>query len=82
MPPPIARLLDPTTGLGFAAAAGTCRFAGGRAPVVEDLLDCAYRDVRCSAESAVARTIPRARELLDEADLDPAFPCITDPEAS
>ena len=82
-PPPIARLLDSTTGLGFAAAAGTCRFAGGRVPVVQDLLDCAYRDVQCSAESAVARTIPRAWELLDEADLAPeaGFPCVTDPQA-
>ena len=45
------------------------------------LLACVAATVQCRAENAVARTIPRAYDLLSQLDLDPDtdFPCVTDP---
>jgi cysteine-rich repeat protein len=80
---PATELLDPSTGLGFTGIAAACAGTDGAAVGVSDLLDCAFRNIACSAENAVSRSIPRAYDFIDETDLSPddAFPCLTDPTA-
>jgi hypothetical protein len=79
----VERLLDASSGLGFVQLAGGCPLDGVATPGVSELLACALRRVQCSAENAVARTVPKAYELLWELSVDPDadFPCVTDPEA-
>jgi hypothetical protein len=76
------RLLDPAAGLGFVQAAAVCPLAGDGTPGLADLLACAYGRTQCSAENVVARTVPRAYDLLWELSVDPDvdFPCVTDPD--
>jgi hypothetical protein len=78
----LGTLLDSARGLGFARVAASCPVAPGAAPAVRDLLSCVASTLQCRAENAVARTVPRAYELLGELDLDPDtdFPCVTDPD--
>jgi cysteine-rich repeat protein len=79
----VERLLDASTGLGFVQLAGSCPLAGTGTPGVGELLACALEHVQCSAENAVARSVPKAYELLwgTSVDADTDFPCVTDPEA-
>jgi cysteine-rich repeat protein len=79
---PVAQLLAREGGLGFADAAASCAAPAAGAPGPEDVVDCAYRGVECTAQAAVAHVIPSAYAVLDGADLDPdtAFPCVIDPE--
>ena len=78
----LATLLDSASGLGFARIAADCPVAPDATPGVHDLLACVASTVQCRADEAVARSVPRAYELLWELDLDPDtdFPCVTDPE--
>jgi cysteine-rich repeat protein len=78
---PLERLVDPTTGLGFAPIAAACPFPAEGTPAVGDLLACVLGHERCVGERAVGETIPRANEFLWELDLDPeeSFPCVLDP---
>jgi cysteine-rich repeat protein len=65
------------TALAFGAMASLCAFPGTGAPAVADVARCALERVSCAAERAVAESVPRAREYLDElVDVDPeaAFP--------
>jgi hypothetical protein len=80
----IDALLRSAGGLGFAAQAAACPFAGDRAPVVDDLVACVLDRARCIGERLVGVTVPRALELLDEIDVDPdeRFPCVPDLDAS
>jgi hypothetical protein len=58
----------------------SCPLPGDGAPNAGDVIACAYGAVECAGESAVARIMPSAYELLDGAALDPdnAFPCVID----
>jgi cysteine-rich repeat protein len=78
----LARVLDPAAGLGFVQAAAQCPLAGTGTPGLVDVLACAYGRVQCGAENVVARTVPRAYDLLWETSVDPDadFPCVTDPD--
>jgi cysteine-rich repeat protein len=78
----LGTLLDAARGLGFARVAAECPIAAGATPAVGDLLACVASTVQCRADDAVARTVPRAYELLGELDLDPDadFPCVADPD--
>ena len=80
-PLPLASLLDPGHGLGFDQMAASCPTGPGASPTTHDLLVCVAGALQCRAENAVARTIPRAYDLLSNLDLDPDadFPCVTDP---
>jgi hypothetical protein len=46
-----------------------------------DLLECAFHNVQCSADKAIAPAMRRAYDLLSEldADVDEVLPCVTDP---
>lgn len=75
----LTRLLDPAAGLGFDREAATCPSPGAGDPTISDLLACVVQVVSCDAEGAVARSVPRAPDLLSNLDLDPeeVFPCVT-----
>jgi cysteine-rich repeat protein len=79
---PLTELLDVERGLGFNTIAAACSFDGAPSGETPALLACVLHRVECTAEEAVARTLPRAHALFDETDLDPQelFPCLTDPD--
>jgi cysteine-rich repeat protein len=79
---PVTELLDVEKGLGFTPIAATCAFESGPVDERTALLGCVLHRVECTAESAVARTLPGAYALFDETELDPdeLFPCLTDPD--
>ncbi|HJQ84070.1 MAG TPA: DUF4215 domain-containing protein [Candidatus Binatia bacterium] len=81
---PLERLVADPDGLGFRERAASCRFVDARPPSSSDLLACVIEAAQCLGERAVARTIPRAYELLSNLDLDPdaVFPCVDDPDAA
>jgi cysteine-rich repeat protein len=77
-----AALLRPDSGLGFAAVAADCPFARAAPPAPSDLITCVFDRARCVGERLVALTVPLARELLDEVDVDPdvRFACVPEPD--
>ena len=71
-----AGLLDAHTGIGLASSSCDAGATAG------GLIDCAYASVQCVAETAVAKTVPRAPGLFDELelDVDAVFPCLVGDE--
>jgi hypothetical protein len=78
----LVQLVDERTGLGFRQQAAERPADGAAGSDEAALFDCVYRDVQCTAENAISRTMPRAYEFLSEVrdDVDDVFVCVTDPD--